>query len=194
MTSRNTRRSITVSCWNIDCAFKSVDRNRVCKLEDRDLQSILCRNDVFFLAETTAAPATIFNKRNNIRPKSLNATKYIGGIAVGFRNPIKAQVELLKFNSISAIWVRLKKAFFGIDCDLHIGSVYIPPKTSPYFTLSDNAFDIIEADVAKFPKWRLQCQISTSQRLVPRLVFDPSTTSSIITLQYSVQISRHKSC
>ena len=69
-----------------------------------------------------------YTMRGNIRPKSLKATKYSGGIAVGFHNPIKAGVEVLKCNSTSALWLRLKEVFFDIERDLYIGGVYTRPR------------------------------------------------------------------
>jgi exonuclease III len=83
--------NIALACWNIDGLFARIEGQRFCKLNDDSFLNAISMLDIVCLIETHCGPQenlTLdgFQVYHKHRPKSPNATKHFGGIAICVRD------------------------------------------------------------------------------------------------------------
>ena len=87
------------------------------KLEDDEFLKCLTGFDIVGLVETHCGPENGisipgYRTFSLSRPKSKNANKYHGGIAILYKNELRSGIKHVKTNSVG-IWVKLDKHFFA---------------------------------------------------------------------------------
>ena len=115
--------------WNIEGLNINSDDS---KMSDNDLQKIIKQHDIFTLGETHIGEHHILAvegygcvKICHSLNKSIN--RYFGGIAVFYKLELRQGIKFLEHRNNDFIWVQLKREFFGLDEDLFVCFVYIPP-------------------------------------------------------------------
>ena len=145
---------IKTSFWNVDCLYQCEGGARVCKLDDSDVIAGLEDHDIVIFAETHCSYSdhpTLPNFAKpvqNIRPKSLNASKHFGGLAVFVKENIRRGVKFLPITNSEYMWFKLEKDFFNLDNDLYVVVVYISNTT--FAETNINVLEAVETDAAKF--------------------------------------------
>lgn len=148
---------LTLTAWNIDGAFRRVGAQRICKLDDSDLQNFLFKYDIFSLVETHCGPNDTLSLPGykifqNIRPKNPKAPHSFGGIAIGIKNDISKGIKIIPATNSEILWIKLCKTFFKLRRDLYISTVYISPASSPFSARRDDIFELLENDLSNYLK------------------------------------------
>ena len=144
-------RSLRLSYWNINGIF----RNGESKHENEEFVNSVQHYDIFGLVETHTGPDDTISIPNchtyqANRPKSINARKFSGGIAVLVKNDIKEGVKLCKTDTYS-IWLKLEKSYFGVNNDIYVCITYLPPANSTYSRRADvNCINVLEEQIQHF--------------------------------------------
>ena len=147
--------NVSLACWNIDGLFVNMNGHRFCKLDDDVFQSSISKLDIVCLIETHCGPQETltlsgFNIFHKHRPKSPNATKHSGGIAVCIKNEIKKGVKILPTTCTEILWLKLCKSFFKLEKDLFVGITYVSPHNSSFSSKRENIFDVLESNIANY--------------------------------------------
>ena len=127
---------------------------RVCKLDDPDVQASLVDDGIVILAETHCGYSDhptlpgFAKPVQNIRPKSPNATKHFGGLAVFVKESIRRGVKFLPIVNSEYMWLKLDKTFFNFTNDLYIVVVY--NSNTSFADTNINVLEAVETDAAKF--------------------------------------------
>ncbi|MDP6303844.1 MAG: reverse transcriptase family protein [Candidatus Nitrosopelagicus sp.] len=89
-----------------------------------------------------------------IRPKPKNAVKHYGGLAILVKKSIRKGIQFLTTENTELMWLKLKKDFFNLTCDIFLALVYINPENSHFEGKEEvgNLFEILESDIAKYNK------------------------------------------
>ena len=74
--------------------------------------------------------------------KHPNAKRHSGGIGILISKNIEKGVKIDNKCDF-LVWIRLDSKFFGLERDVVVGAIYIPPVGSSYLAENDNYFDII---------------------------------------------------
>jgi len=148
---------LRLGVWNIDSLHTRIVNDRTSKLCFDQVKHPISQLDIFGLVETHCNSTDVIELENyhieqNLRPKSLNAPRAFGGLAVGVKLHLLKGVTFLKKTHTEFMWVRLCKQFFGIDNDIFVCVVYISPNSSSFSHERDDIFSLIEKDVATYSK------------------------------------------
>ena len=83
------------------------------------------------------------------RKKHKKSRRHSGGIIVYIRKILFKGITYLSdaTTSPNRLWIKLNKTFFGLDQDLYLCAVYIPPHNSVH---GDDDFINLEAEISKF--------------------------------------------
>ncbi len=151
------KHNISIAYWNIDGLYQRCGGQRICKLDDPDVQNSLGRFDLIGLVETHCSNKDSpmmedFHIICSNRPKSPNAPRHFGGIALCIKKSIKKGVKLLPVTNSEILWAKLDKNFFNMDSDLFLGIAYVSPISSTYSKRREDIFELLELDVAKYSK------------------------------------------
>ena len=121
MLNRKFLNNVLVSFWNADQLYYNEDGARFCKLDNPDVATGLVDHGIVILAETHHPTLPGFAKPvQNIRPKSPNATKHFGGLAVFVKESIRRGVKFLPITNSEYMWLKLDKTFFNFANDLYM--------------------------------------------------------------------------
>lgn len=143
---------INLMQWNIEGICSTVHGN---KLEDDEFIKTIAGQDIIGLTETHVGKGKnlkipgyrIFKK---CRPKSKNAKKFSGGVALAVREELAGLITILPSKSDNILWAKLR----CIGKELLIGVVYISPINSTYTTNvlehEYETWDILIDEVANF--------------------------------------------
>ena len=151
------KNNVSFACWNIDGLYQRIAGQRICKLEDPNVQTMLRKFDLIGLVETHCG-----NNDNpiledyqvicNNRPKGLRAPKHFGGIALCIKNSVRKGIKILQVTNSEFMWVKLDKQFFNMESDLYIAVVYVSPPSSPFTARREDIFELLESDISKYSK------------------------------------------
>ena len=151
------RNGLSFLHWNISGAYVNICGDSYFKVnESSELINLLSKHDIFCLTETHCGynnplkfEGHVVN--NVIRPKSVNAKKHNGGIAIGVRENLRKGIKYEPKNNACKEyqWLKLKREFFNLERDIFLPVVYVPPYNSPVHNNYD-IFSLIEEDIAKF--------------------------------------------
>ena len=137
---------VSFSAWNIRGISDRVYGDKLnC---DSFINSIL-NIDFVLLTETwTCRDLNIPGYRSHISIPSSNkpncSTRLSGGLCLLFKEKFADSVTLLN-TGINFIWCKLNRLCFGLEKDIYICGVYIPPQNSTYF--SPDIFEQLENDI-----------------------------------------------
>ena len=136
---------ITISAWNVHGLGD--------KMED-ELFTGRIKNDINILLETWKGEnkeLTIpgFNTISKVRKKKKRSKRYSGGIIIFYKKSIKKGLTYIKngTSSNNRLWMKLDKTFFGLENDIYLCAIYIPPITSNHY---DNDFINLEREINNF--------------------------------------------
>ena len=124
------------------------------KLKYDVLADKLCQNDIFLLCETKTDDVDIdfiqryFLERDftvTLFNRSKLSNRRSGGLCVGISNKLKENVHLLELNSNNSKYIKWLTVKSGLDKDILIGVVYIPPRGSLYTTIT--SFEEIQQEL-----------------------------------------------
>ena len=138
-------RQIRISTWNVHGLGDKINDNLF-------LQHI--NSDINILLETWKGTDEAFsipgyNCMCKIRKKNKRARRPSGGILILYKNTLNKGITHIKngTKSNNRMWIKLNKTFFGLNEDVYLCAVYIPPINSNHF---DNDFSILEEEINFF--------------------------------------------
>ena len=79
-------------------------------------------------------------------PRKQSYIRKSGGLGFFVRQNLIKFVELVDTHSEYIAWIKISKHFHGLDKDILIGNVYIPPQDSRFF--NDDEFEFFEQEIA----------------------------------------------
>ena len=154
MMNRKLLNNVKISFWNGDGLYQNEGDARICKLDDPDVQAGLADDGIVIIVETHCGDSDnptlpgFAKPHQNIRPKSPNANKHYGGLAVFVKESIRRGVKFLPFTNTEYMWLKLDKSFFNFANDLYIVVVY--NSNSSFAETNINVLEAVETDAAKF--------------------------------------------
>ncbi len=162
MFSTFTNSHLRISSWNIHGHIHRLAANRDNKFNNPDFLELLCNSHIVGLSETHAGPYddidipgyVIFK---NCREISRN-DRFFGGVAVYVRESLAHMVTPLKITRPDIIWLKLDKGKWGLDFDLYLATVYIPPESSSFSSDLDPFASLLN-DITKFTMLGGKCMI-----------------------------------
>ena len=146
--------NVKLSFWNIDQLYVNEYDARICKLDNPDVIADLVGDDIVVLAETHCGwndnPTLpgFAKPHQHIRPKSKNAKKHYGGIAVFVKESIRRGVKFEPQTNSEYMWFKLDKTFFNMLNDLYVVVVY--NSNSSFAETNINVLEAVETDAARF--------------------------------------------
>ena len=138
-------KQLTISSWNVHGLGD--------KLNDPQFLEHLT-SDIIILIETWKGATEEFiipgyNVISKVRKKRKKARRYSGGIIVSIKKQYFKGITYLQHatNSQNRMWLKLDKYFFGLQEDIYICALYIPPLASTHY---DNDLISIENESCSF--------------------------------------------
>ena len=149
--------------WNIQGIKSAVHGN---KFEDEEFIKTINGQNLIILTETHEWDAKTskekgenfsmqidgFTIKSKPRPKSKNAKRHFGGVAIAIKNGLENNINILNSRSENIMWIKI--ACSGMEKDLLLGVIYISPINSTYTTnkLKDvyETWEILEEEIIKF--------------------------------------------
>lgn len=148
-------KNLSITSYNVNGLYKKLGGDRICKLEDDSLRNVMT-SDIVFLSETHASSNDVlfyagYKCFTNCRKSETNRVR--GGLATFVKKEILQGVKVIDKSMSDLMWIKLDKNFFGLEKNLFLCSLYIPPYNSSY-TLRTNCdkqiFDKLEHDITKY--------------------------------------------
>ena len=85
------------------------------------------------------------------KKKTKKARRHSGGITVSVKNSLGKGIKFSSSKSDRFLWWKLDKAFFNLNDDVYICTVYIPPSNSSHHNQSlEYLFDELQYDIMKY--------------------------------------------
>ena len=125
------KKQLTISAWNIrGLGEKLTDNNFIENIN----------SDINVLLETWKGESKELNIHeyltiNKIRKKKSKAKRHSGGIIVLYKKELHKGLHYIEngTKSPNRLWIKLDKNYFGLNDDIYICCVYIPPVTSTHY-------------------------------------------------------------
>ena len=148
-----TKKQVNVGYWNIK-GIKDVDGSF--KTNYPEVFNRIKSHDVFCISECQCGEDDVpiipdyycfklcrgVNARNN---------RYYGGLIIYVKNDIRKGVKFLEHLNEDYVWLKMDKTFFGLDRDLYLCMLYIPPVSSTYYQKREHdTLSFIESDIQKY--------------------------------------------
>ena len=148
---------VSVLFWNIDGLYSRVGNLRVSKFSNDDVYNSLLKHDIICLAETHCGPKDDIDLEGyqvfpNFRPRSKNAKKHSGGLAIYVKNNLRQGIKILPTTNSEYMWIKLDKQFFKLENDIYLANAYVCPQNSSYSSKTDDIMELLERDIAHFSK------------------------------------------
>ena len=134
--------SLSISSWNVNgLGQKHRDEEFIEKI----------KYDINILIETWKGDCSDikipnYNSFCKYRIRKKRARRNSGGIIVYVKKDIVKGIEYMKniSRSRNRLWLKLDKSFFGIDEDIYLCGIYVPPINSPHY---DNEYQNLESEI-----------------------------------------------
>ena len=85
------------------------------------------------------------------RPLNKHINRHFGGIAVLYKSELKPGITFLEHQNNDYLWLKMDRQFFGLDEDVFMCIVYIPPENSSYYKVrNQDTLAYINEDLAKY--------------------------------------------
>ena len=124
---------INIGVWNIQNIFRSINKDKFCKLDDPQGQKIIKQFEILCLQEIQCGPSeaerlslTGYQLIPFHRKKSSN-NRYFGGSLLIIKNEIRNSIKIIESHNADIIWVKLLKKHFGFERDVFICFAYVTP-------------------------------------------------------------------
>ena len=122
-----------------------------------DLQNIISQYNLVCLCETFCLSEDYEDQLNDLKwipryklihtPRS-SFKRPSGGIAIAIRKYITNYVTFIPNDCEHLLWCKIDRCILGLDEDLYLASVYVPPENSNYVNVS--CFEEIENEIIQF--------------------------------------------
>ena len=136
---------ISISAWNVHGLGD--------KIKD-DFFTERIKSDINILLETWKGENKDlhlegYNSFTKIRKKAKKSRRHSGGIIVFYKKTMLKGITYIKdgTNSNNRLWMKLEKSFFGLDDDIYICAVYIPPVNSNHY---NDDYILLEREISHF--------------------------------------------
>ena len=140
---------LSIISWNVEGLKSSLD--------DEDFLNLVHNFDLVFCSETWQRRGDNFELSGYEcievpRVESLKGSRRgHGGVCLFIKNELVKGVQVLEKDRYGSIWVKLCKEFFGLDTDICVCFLYIPPQQSVYYRSHDiGFFEKVESDIRKY--------------------------------------------
>ena len=148
-------KKLSITSWNLNGLHKRVNGDRICKLEDENLNKIM-KSDIVAFSEThtTSDQVLVYDGyKCFVNCRKSESNRVGGGLAIFVKKELCTGVKLIDKSMPDIIWFRLDKNFFHFEKDLYVCFLYIPPSNSSYTlktNCDDQLFQKIDQDINKF--------------------------------------------
>ena len=78
--------------------------------------------------------------------------KIPGGISILLKQEIRKGIKVIEASHSEYLWLKLDKAFFNLDADIYIATVYVSPLHSNFSNRQDDIFSLVEEDIAMYSR------------------------------------------
>ena len=132
------------------------------KINLGDLSQLISIYDIFCLQETYLEQGQNVNLQGyehfrSERTKKRKAVRNSGGVMILYKSNLISGITRMPSSSKHFIWVKLDSNFFGLNEDIFVSGVYLPPSNSNYY--KDQYIDIIDKLRSDIIKYSSQGQI-----------------------------------
>ena len=146
--------NVSILFWNVDGMIYKEGRSRCSKLDEDAIRGMFIQHDIVCLVETHCSYSDQLHIDDysvvvNVRPKSPNAKKHSGGIAIFAKKNLRPGITFLSITSSEYMWLKLDKKFFNMETDIYLLVVYVAPLNSSFAVKSEDLFQLIENDISK---------------------------------------------
>ena len=152
---RNMVNLLSIGCWNIHGLFTTINKTKLCKLDDEEFIKKVNCYDILCLQEIQCGPSDTHGLSldgYSLYPFHREISKnnrYFGGSLIFIKRSIKKGVTFIKNVKGDIIWIKLIKKFFGLSKDILVCFAYAPPMNSPYVNNNDlDVIDLVEKDIS----------------------------------------------
>ena len=147
--------NLSITSWNVNGLFKRVNGDRICKLDDHQFSEVM-NSDIVTFSEPHASSDDIlayngFKCYMNCRKSETNRAR--GGLAIFVKKDIVTGIKLVDKSISDLMWLKRDKQKFGLEKDLFLCFVYIPPANSSYTLRTDcdkQIFEKLDQDITKY--------------------------------------------
>ena len=146
---------MTISSWNINGVYRKLNGQRVCKLDNDEFKQTMV-SDIIFLCETHLAYSdSLYYDGYKYIPncRSAETSRLKGGLGLLVKQTLINGVKVIDKSCNEYIWVKLCHNFFGLQRDIYICFLYIPPVNSSYTKrtgLDKSIFDDLESNIGRW--------------------------------------------
>ncbi len=154
------RRKLKLLTWNMEGhKTKNSDDGYTNKLNVLYIKTMFNSHDIICLNETWTNTNTECNiSLQGYEPFCLsrssrhrNSNRDSGGIAVLIKNDILKYIQRQPSSNENSMWFKLSKSLCGINKDIYIGAIYIPPEhSSSNVNNIQDSWDVIEKEISFF--------------------------------------------
>ena len=133
---------------NLKIGCLNIGGNARVKCFSDDITEIIKSHDIFIIVESwlgkndNCPKINGFMNYRNERKRKCKARRDSGGMLIYYRQDIGKGVQKVESTLKDAIWLKLDKSYFGLNKDLYFCTVYIPPRNSPTYVVSDDGEDM----------------------------------------------------
>jgi exonuclease III len=126
------------------------------KHERNEFISCFKENDIICLTETHITEnedisISGFHSKHICRDKCTSNNRTYGGISILFRIEISKGIDWIDNTCNEYVWFKLRKQFFGLEKDLFICAIYMPPENTSYSKSNHlDTFEMIERDIVHY--------------------------------------------
>ena len=147
--------SLSIAFWNTDGLHFKVGNSRQSKLSESQVIDYFTKHDIICRAETLCKPSDSmslaeYSVASTIRPKSKNANKYTGGIAVLINKNIGKGIKLIEATNFEHRWFTIHKSFLNRDGNIYVATVFASSSRTIFSARNEAVSDQIEADIIVF--------------------------------------------
>jgi len=123
------------------------------KLNIKSIKSNLSKFDIICLQETWAKDESLMFQDYIVHStvRSTKSKRGQGGVSVLIKNKHSDLVFHIKSASPNIIWCHLKRQLFGINSDIYLAAVYLPPLQSQR-KAGEDVLSVLEQEIHKYSK------------------------------------------
>ena len=128
---------VSIGCWNIHGLFVSINKSKMCKLEDDEFikrlkcYDILCLQEIQCGQKDTQSLSVEGYHLHPFHRKISKNNRHFGGSLILIKKTIKKGISFVKDYKGDIIWIKLDKKFFGFKKNLMVCFAYAPPFEFP---------------------------------------------------------------
>ena len=153
---------VSIGAWNLHGIWSKINSFRYNKINDAQVLDVLTRFKIFCLIEThhVATESDLLHIPNYVKfdlcrkkDPTKRRFKASGGLAAYVHESIRPGVTRMPESGTEAIFLKMKKEFFGLKQDIYICFAYCVPASSSVFSnpsMPDDIYDDLCDKLAKY--------------------------------------------